>query len=124
MKPADSYTSFSEINERLESIMHQTSDETLSLDDALTLYEEAVQLGMRVSSLIENTMENAADSAAVPSATSDASANTSSVVVTSDASVAEQNANQAEQEAAAFAVQQEAVFAASASDAAANQARN
>ena len=123
MKPADSYTSFSEINERLESIMHQTSDETLSLDDALTLYEEAVQLGMRVSSLIENTMENAADSAAVPSATSDASANTSSVVVTSDASVAEQNANPAEQEAV-FAAQQEAVFAASASDAAANQARN
>ncbi len=123
MKPADSYTSFSEINERLESIMHQTSDETLSLDDALTLYEEAVQLGMRVSSLIENTMENAADSAAVPSTTSDASANTSSVLVASDASVAEQNANQAEQEAV-FAAQQEAVFAASASDAAANQARN
>lgn len=71
MKPADSYTSFSDINERLERIVQQTADDTLSLDDALALYEEAVQLGLQVSSLIENTMDQVSDSSDVRAASID-----------------------------------------------------
>lgn len=44
---------FSQIKERLDEIVQTVSDEDISLDDALSLYEEAVGLGMQVSSVLE-----------------------------------------------------------------------
>lgn len=45
--------SFEQIKGRLDKIVDAVSAEDLSLDEALELYEEAVQLGMRASELIE-----------------------------------------------------------------------
>ena len=45
--------SFEEIQNRLQEIVDAVSDDTLPLDDALSLYEEAVQLGLRASTLLE-----------------------------------------------------------------------
>ncbi|MDO4183338.1 MAG: exodeoxyribonuclease VII small subunit [Coriobacteriia bacterium] len=44
---------FTQVKQRLDAIVKQVSDDALPLDDALALYEEAVQLGMRASQLIE-----------------------------------------------------------------------
>ncbi|WP_283171112.1 exodeoxyribonuclease VII small subunit [Curtanaerobium respiraculi] len=44
---------FEHINERLREIGRQVEDEGMPLDDALDLFEEAVQLGMQASSLLE-----------------------------------------------------------------------
>lgn len=41
------------VNDRLKQIVEAVSDDTLDLDQALSLYEEAVDLGMRASELIE-----------------------------------------------------------------------
>lgn len=41
------------VNERLREIVDAVSDDSLSLDQALSLYEEAVGLGMTASELIE-----------------------------------------------------------------------
>lgn len=38
----------------MKQIVDSVSDESLSLDEALTLYEEAVGLGMKASELIES----------------------------------------------------------------------
>ena len=51
-KPKE-YQSFGEIKERLDQIVEAVSDDTMPLDDALSLYEEAVKLGLRAKSLIE-----------------------------------------------------------------------
>ncbi len=45
--------SFEEIQNRLQEIVDAVSDDTLPLDAALSLYEEAVQLGLRASTLLE-----------------------------------------------------------------------
>lgn len=45
--------SFSAVKERLDEIVEAVSDENISLDEALGLYEEAVKLGMQVSSKLE-----------------------------------------------------------------------
>ena len=50
---SDQQDSFEEIQTRLQEIVDAVSDDTLPLDDALTLYEEAVQLGLRASTLLE-----------------------------------------------------------------------
>lgn len=42
------------VNERLKQIVDSVSDESLPLEDALSLYEEAVGLGMKASELIES----------------------------------------------------------------------
>ena len=45
---------FEAIKTRLEEIVEAVSDESIPLDDALDLYEEAVELGMRVSDVLED----------------------------------------------------------------------
>lgn len=44
---------YSQLKERLDQIVEAVSDEGISLDDALALYEEAVKLGSKASALIE-----------------------------------------------------------------------
>ncbi|MCL1798574.1 MAG: exodeoxyribonuclease VII small subunit [Eggerthellaceae bacterium] len=45
--------SYESVKERLDEIVEAVSDEGISLDDALDLYEEAVKLGLQVSNLLE-----------------------------------------------------------------------
>ncbi len=45
--------SFSSVKERLNEIVDEISSEDISLDDALTLYEEAVKLGLAACDLSE-----------------------------------------------------------------------
>ena len=54
MKPAESYETFPEIKERLDWIVNQVSRDDIPLEEALSLYEEAVKLGARVSTLNED----------------------------------------------------------------------
>lgn len=54
---------FEEIKLRLEEIVTAVSDENIPLDDALDLYEEAVELGMRISDVLEDGIE--VDAAAI-----------------------------------------------------------
>lgn len=49
--------SFNEVKTRLDQIIEAVSDETISLDDALGLYEEAVKLGMQATSLLEGDID-------------------------------------------------------------------
>ena len=49
-----SVETYDQVKGRLDEIVQAVSDEGLSLDDALDLYEEAVKLGMRASQLIED----------------------------------------------------------------------
>lgn len=44
---------FEEVKERLDEIVEAVSDDDISLDKALDLYEEAVRLGMKVSAVLE-----------------------------------------------------------------------
>lgn len=51
--------SFDEVKKRLDQIVEAVSDDSIPLDDALKLYEEAVQLGLAASTLLEeNIAEN------------------------------------------------------------------
>ena len=50
----DSAQSYASVKERLDEIVKAVSDEDISLDDALSLYEEAVKLGLQVSNLLED----------------------------------------------------------------------
>ena len=50
----DHLQDFEAIKMRLEEIVEAVSDESIPLDDALDLYEEAVELGMRVSDVLED----------------------------------------------------------------------
>ncbi|MBO4352252.1 MAG: exodeoxyribonuclease VII small subunit [Eggerthellaceae bacterium] len=54
---------FEAIKLRLEEIVTAVSDENIPLDDALDLYEEAVELGMRISDVLEDGIE--VDAAAI-----------------------------------------------------------
>lgn len=49
--------SFDRVKGRLDEIVEAVSDENISLDDALKLYEEAVQLGLAASSLLEENLD-------------------------------------------------------------------
>lgn len=49
----DTGTNFEEVKTRLDEIVDAVADENISLDNALDLYEEAIKLGMQVSSLLE-----------------------------------------------------------------------
>lgn len=44
---------YGQINDRLKEIIDQVSDESMPLDNALDLLEEAVRLGVQASSLLE-----------------------------------------------------------------------
>lgn len=57
---------FAAVKARLDEIVQAVSDDSLPLDDALALYEEAVTLGLRVSDLLEVGIaaENETDEAA------------------------------------------------------------
>lgn len=44
---------FADVKERLDEIVDAVNDDDISLDAALDLYEEAITLGMKVSSLLE-----------------------------------------------------------------------
>ena len=51
------YTSYSKVKARLDEIVEAVSDDELPIDEALSLYEEAVKLGLAASDLIERDME-------------------------------------------------------------------
>ncbi len=53
----ESYESFESVQGRLDEIVAEVSNEDLSLDDALNLYEEAVGLGLRASDLLEEGID-------------------------------------------------------------------
>lgn len=50
---------FPQIKARLDDIADCVTDESLSLDEVLKLYEEAVNLGFEASSLLEQEVLNA-----------------------------------------------------------------
>lgn len=54
---ASAYETFEAVKARLDEIVAAVSDDSLPLDDALDLYEEAVALGMRASELLESGIE-------------------------------------------------------------------
>lgn len=73
-EPAEQQSEFAAVKERLEEIARAVDDENLPLDDALDLYEEAVKLGLKASSLlevgivVEEEADPAAEAAAGPTA--------------------------------------------------------
>lgn len=55
--------SFDEVKARLDEIVDQVSAEGISLDEALSLYEEAVALGLAACDLSEeDVLERSSDS--------------------------------------------------------------
>jgi exodeoxyribonuclease VII small subunit len=57
--PLNNPESFEEVKTRLDEIVEAVSSDTIPLEDALKLYEEAVDLGLVASSLLEeNLAEN------------------------------------------------------------------
>ena len=57
MASSDHLQDFAAIKARLDEIVEAVGDDSLPLDDALDLYEEAVELGMRVSDVLEDGIE-------------------------------------------------------------------
>lgn len=55
----ESYGSFEELKSRLDQIVEAVNDKDLPLDQALSLYEEAVGLGLRASDLLEQGIDSA-----------------------------------------------------------------
>ena len=53
----ESQDSFESLKSRLDEIVEAVSDDSLPLDEALTLYEEAVGLGLRASDLLEEGID-------------------------------------------------------------------
>ncbi len=47
---------FQQVKARLDEIIEQVEDESMPLDEALTLYEEAVALGLKVGALLEESI--------------------------------------------------------------------
>jgi len=60
---ANKEESYVQIKARLDEIVEQVKDESLPLDDALSLYEEAIALGSQISSLIEEGIDPASPQA-------------------------------------------------------------
>lgn len=52
-----SYETFDQVKNRLDEIVEAVGSDDLPLDDALSLYEEAVGLGLRASELLEADIE-------------------------------------------------------------------
>ena len=63
MTAADQPNSFAEVKTRLDEIVEAVNDDNLPLDDALALYEEAVNLGLRASDLLEADIDATAEAA-------------------------------------------------------------
>ena len=53
----ESYASFDQVKARLDEIVDAVGSSEMPLDEALSLYEEAVGLGLRASELLEETIE-------------------------------------------------------------------
>ncbi|MEG0418303.1 MAG: exodeoxyribonuclease VII small subunit [Gordonibacter sp.] len=53
----ESYETFDAVKTRLDEIVDAVGSDELPLDDALSLYEEAVALGLRASNLLETDIE-------------------------------------------------------------------
>lgn len=53
MPEEDNAPTFEGINDRLKQIAENVKDDSLPLDDALDLFEEAVQLGLQASNMLE-----------------------------------------------------------------------
>lgn len=53
MGRSENITDMAQLKARLEEIVDAVGDESIPLDDALSLYEEAVSLGMRASEMVE-----------------------------------------------------------------------
>ena len=49
------------VKSRLDEIVNAVSDDSISLDDALSYYEEAVKLGMKASEIMEADLLGPAD---------------------------------------------------------------
>ncbi len=69
--------SFDSLKARLDEIVELVSDESMPLEDALSLYEEAVGLGLKASSMLEADI--ALSNAALDSAEEQAQAQESAV---------------------------------------------
>lgn len=54
----NSERSFEDVKSRLDEIVEEISQEGISLDDALSLYEEAVKLGLEACDLSESDILN------------------------------------------------------------------
>ena len=52
------------VKARLDSIVEAVSDDSISLDDALAYYEEAVKLGMKASEIMEADLVGPAEEGA------------------------------------------------------------
>lgn len=78
------YDTFEAVQSRLDEIVEAVGDENLPLDDALALYEEAVNLGLRGSDLLEENIE-AFDAQQQADADDDAEGSTASAEAASDA---------------------------------------
>lgn len=63
----ENLTSFAEVKARLDEIVKAVSDDSLPLDDALTLYEEAVSLGLKASDLLESNIAPSEEAAVADS---------------------------------------------------------
>lgn len=63
----ENLTTFAEVKERLDEIVKAVSDDSLPLDDALTLYEEAVSLGLKASDLLESNIAPSEEAAVADS---------------------------------------------------------
>lgn len=64
MTQAKQYETYAEVKARLDEIVEAVKDDSLPLDDALDLYEEAVSLGLRVSDMLEDDIEDDAEDGA------------------------------------------------------------
>lgn len=53
----ESYESFESVQGRLDEIVEAVGSDEMSLDEALSLYEEAVGLGLRASDLLEEGID-------------------------------------------------------------------
>lgn len=53
----ESYETFDQVKTRLDEIVDAVGSEEMPLDEALSLYEEAVGLGLRASELLEENIE-------------------------------------------------------------------
>ena len=62
------------VKSRLDAIVEAVNDDTISLDDALSLYEEAVKLGMKASEIMEADLIGPADGEPAADAPQDAPA--------------------------------------------------
>lgn len=54
----EAYDTFESVKHRLGEIIDAVNDESLPLEEALALYEEAVGLGLRASDLLEEGIED------------------------------------------------------------------